>query len=195
MGRIEAAAEESDLAALVCWLIHVPILEPVPAIRIPDYMHWRSGAGSATLQRRERHASIDFIMRYVLSFLAICGVVVSVLALQVHYSSSTEPCSINEKWDCGTVNHSQFAVVKGFPVAAIGILGYLAIIWFAFAKQRLLLTGAAGIGFAYSLYLAYIEKSVLGVWCLYCVISLGVITLITVLGAIWTIVRLVDRNA
>ncbi len=133
-------------------------------------------------------------MRFVLVLLAVCGVVVSVMALQVHYSVSTAPCSINEKWDCGIVNHSQFAEIKGFPVAAIGIIGYLALAWFALAKQRLLLSGAAAIGFAYSLYLGYIEKSVLGVWCLYCVISLGIIMLITILGAIWVVVGWVDRE-
>jgi len=37
----------------------------------------------------------------------------------------------------------------------------------------------AGLGFA--LYLAHIESAVLGVWCIYCVISLGVIFLLTLL--------------
>ena len=43
---------------------------------------------------------------------------------------------------------------------------------------RIVLLGAiAGLGF--SLYLAHIEAKVLGVWCIYCVISLGVISLMT----------------
>jgi len=134
-------------------------------------------------------------MRFVLFVLALCGIVVSVLALQVHYSASTAPCSINEKWDCGIVNHSQFAEVKGLPVAAIGIIGYLALAWFALARQRALLAGAAIVGFAYSLYLGYIERSVLGVWCLYCVISLGVITLMTILGVMWIVLGRVNRDA
>jgi uncharacterized membrane protein len=116
------------------------------------------------------------------------------MALQVHYSASTAPCSINEKWDCGIVNHSQFAEVGGIPVAAIGIVGYLVIAWLALVKQRLLLSGAATVAFGYSLYLSYIEKSVLGVWCLYCVISMGIITLITILGAIWVIAGWVNRR-
>jgi uncharacterized membrane protein len=134
-------------------------------------------------------------MRFVFLLLAVCGVTVSVMALQVHYSASTEPCSINEKWDCGIVNHSQFAEVRGVPVAAIGIVGYLAIAFLALTKQRMLLSGAAVIGFGYSLYLSYIEKSVLGVWCLYCVISMCIITLITILGAIWMIAGWVRREA
>jgi uncharacterized membrane protein len=131
-------------------------------------------------------------MRFVLAFLAVCGVVVSGLALQVHYSASTAPCSINEKWDCGIVNHSQFAEVGGIPVAMIGIAGYLALLWLALVKQRTLLFGAAVVGFAYSLYLAYIEKAVLGVWCLYCVISLAAILLISLLSAIWVVAAWVN---
>ena len=66
-------------------------------------------------------------MRYLIAILALAGVVVSALALHVHYSTETEPCSINEKWDCGIVNHSQFAEIAHIPVAAIGIAGYLAL--------------------------------------------------------------------
>ena len=37
------------------------------------------------------------------------------------------------------------------------------------------------IALVFSIHLSDIEKFVLGVWCIYCVISLGVITLITLL--------------
>ena len=46
---------------------------------------------------------------------------------------------------------------------------------------RFLLAGALA-GLAYSLYLANIEAHVLGVWCIYCVISLCDISLITLLA-------------
>jgi len=64
-------------------------------------------------------------MRYVLMVLAVAGVVASTLALREHYRTGESPCSINEKWDCGTVNKSPFAMVWGMPIAAIGIAGYL----------------------------------------------------------------------
>ena len=66
-------------------------------------------------------------MRYLIAILALAGVVVSSLALQVHYDTGTEPCSINENWDCGIVNHSSYSpIIEHIPVAAIGIAGYLA---------------------------------------------------------------------
>ena len=64
-------------------------------------------------------------MRFVLALLAVIGIAASSLALREHYRTDTSPCSINEKWDCGIVNHSPYAVLWGVPVATIGIAGYL----------------------------------------------------------------------
>jgi len=126
-------------------------------------------------------------MRILIALLALAGVVIASLALQAHYSTSTEPCSINERWDCGIVNHSPYAVIAHVPVAAIGIAGYLLLGGLALARRRALLAALTPAGFAFSLYLTHIEKSILQVYCLYCVISLGIITLITVLSLIWVI--------
>ena len=121
-------------------------------------------------------------MRILLVVLAFAGVVVSSLALQVHYSTATEPCSINERWDCGIVNHSSFAVIDHVPVAAIGIAGYLALALLALARKRLLLVVASLAGLAFALYLSHVERDILEVWCLYCVISQGIIALLTLLS-------------
>jgi uncharacterized membrane protein len=124
-------------------------------------------------------------MRYLLAMLAIAGVVVSMLALHVHYSTETQPCSINEKWDCGVVNHSPFAEIEHIPVAVIGIAGYLALAGLAFLRQRALTFLSAGVGLGFALWLTFIEEYVLQVWCLYCVISQVIIALITLLSLYW----------
>lgn len=124
-------------------------------------------------------------MRYLIALLALAGAAVSALALHVHYSTDTQPCSINEKWDCGVVNHSPFAEVAHVPVAAIGIAGYVALAILAFARRRAWVLIAAVIGLGFSLYLTHIERDVLEVWCVYCVTSLGIIVLITLLGGGW----------
>ena len=121
-------------------------------------------------------------MRWVIAILSVAGVVVSTLALQVHYSTATEPCSINERWDCGVVNHSPFAVVGHVPVAAIGIVGYLVLAVLAMTRQRFLLHVAALVGLIFALRLTFIEEFDLLVWCLYCVISQGIIGLISLLS-------------
>jgi len=126
-------------------------------------------------------------MRYLIALLALAGAAVSALALHVHYSTDTQPCSINEKWDCGVVNHSPFAEIAGVPVAAIGIAGYIVLAGLALARRRIPLVVLALAALGFSLYLTRIEKYVLEVWCLYCVISLGIIALTTVLSAGWLI--------
>ena len=124
-------------------------------------------------------------MRFLIALLALAGLYVSYLALRVHYSNDTQPCSINEKWDCGIVNHSPYAVIGPVPVAAVGIAGYVLLAVLSLAGRRRLLAAAAVLALAFSLYLTHIEKSVLMVWCLYCVISLGIISAITLLSLLW----------
>jgi vitamin-K-epoxide reductase (warfarin-sensitive) len=121
-------------------------------------------------------------MRYVLVILAVIGIVVSALALREHYREEGDsPCSINERWDCGIVNHSPYAMVKGVPVAIIGMAGYLLLGALALWRSYRLILAGALMGLAFSLYLAHIERDVLGVWCIYCVGSLGTIALIFLL--------------
>ncbi len=121
-------------------------------------------------------------MRWVLVVLCLVGVAAASLALREHYREDASPCSINERWDCGIVNHSPYAVFQGIPVAVIGIVGYLLLGALAFKKAYRLMLLAAVPGLVFSLYLAHIEKDVLGVWCIYCAISLGIISLLTLLA-------------
>jgi vitamin-K-epoxide reductase (warfarin-sensitive) len=123
-------------------------------------------------------------LKYVLILLAIAGIYVSLRALQVHYSDKPQPCSINEVWDCGVVNHSKYAVIGPVPVALIGAIGYLLMGALAALRRFGMLTLASAAGLAFSLYLAYIEKYVLGAWCIYCVASLGIVAGTTLLSAI-----------
>jgi uncharacterized membrane protein len=121
-------------------------------------------------------------MRYLLLILAVLGVIVSSLALREHYRTyGDSPCSINERWDCGVVNHSPYAMLAGVPVAAVGIFGYIIMAVLAFLRSFRLLIVPTFAGLAFSLYLANIEAHILGVWCIYCVISLGIISLMSLL--------------
>ena len=121
-------------------------------------------------------------MRWVLIVLAVVGIAASALALREHYRTDTSPCSINERWDCGIVNHSPYAMLHGIPVAVIGIGGYLLLGVLAFRKAYPWMLPLVAGAFAFAVHLADVESMVLGVWCIYCVISLGIITLMTVLA-------------
>lgn len=121
-------------------------------------------------------------MKYTLIVLAVLGIVVSSLALREHYREyGDSPCSINEHWDCGVVNHSPYAMLGPIPVAVVGIIGYIIMGVLAFMRSYRILLVPTFAGLAFSLYLANIEAHILYVWCIYCVISLGIISLMSLL--------------
>ena len=121
-------------------------------------------------------------MKYIFILLAIIGVTFSSFALHEHYNYGDSPCRINEIWDCGEVNHSPYAMLFGIPVAVFGIAWYLLIAILALKRSYRLLLAATVVGLAFSLYLTHIEKDVIRAWCIYCVGSLCVISLMTLLA-------------
>lgn len=134
-------------------------------------------------------------MRFLLAFLAFVGIAASTLALREHYRTDTSPCSIDEKWDCGIVNHSPYAVLGGVPVATIGMAGYLLLGILALKRRYLALLPLSLGALAFSLYLAHIEKYILGVWCIYCVISLGIISVMSLLTLGVVVSQIVRKTA
>ncbi len=127
-------------------------------------------------------------MRFVLFLVALLGFIASSLALREHYRTNSSPCSINERWDCGIVNHSPFAMLAGIPVAAIGMAGYVLLAALALKRFYRLFLVAAAVGLSFSLYLAHVEAHILGVWCVYCVASLVAISLMTLLSLVAIVV-------
>jgi vitamin-K-epoxide reductase (warfarin-sensitive) len=131
-------------------------------------------------------------MKYALLILALIGIIASSLALREHYRPYGESvCDINAHWDCGIVNHSPYAVLPqgsptGMPVAIIGIAGYFVLGLLALKRAYKLMLALALPALAFSLYLASLEASPnkIGVWCLYCAISLATISLMTLLLAL-----------
>jgi len=133
-------------------------------------------------------------MKFVLIVLCLLGIAAASLALREHYRPYGESvCDINERWDCGIVNHSPYAMFHGVPVAVIGIAGYLLLGAFALRRSYKIMLAFAIPALAFSLYLAHIEQHVLGVWCLYCAISLGTISLMTLLLLITVLLRLLRK--
>ena len=141
-------------------------------------------------------------LRILLGLLAVAGIVVSSMALRVHFMDPSEapPCAVSEKWDCGTVNHSRFAVFPpspkptwdnpnppighSVPVAELGIAGYaLMLLLIAFGRDRLFLLAAIG-GCGFAGYLSYTEAQVLEKWCIYCVWSQSIIAAMVIFGIV-----------
>ena len=137
-------------------------------------------------------------MKYILALLAVAGIVLSSFALREHYRTDASPCYINDKWDCGVVNHSPYAVFLGVPVAVIGIGGYFLLGLMALRRSYRVMLLTALPALAFSAYLAHVEQVILRAWCIYCAGSLGVIitmTLLLVLANIEGAFRRGDRAA
>lgn len=128
----------------------------------------------------------------LIAVLAVCGIAVSSVSLQRHYArSKTEFCDAGETFNCDIVNRSEYSTIFGVPVALIGMLGYGALAGLAtvYRERRdapAMLFGGAAAGLAFALYLTYIEGFVLGVWCILCLGSLALISMIAILaGVVW----------
>ncbi len=125
-------------------------------------------------------------MRFLIALIAVAGLIDSVLALRIHMQdpSQAPPCAVTEKWDCGAVNHSRFAVFPAesfdeqpgskkfhIPVATLGIIGYGLIVLTSLADWTWVTLQLAEIGFFCAAMLSYLEAFVIQKWCIYCVWS------------------------
>jgi vitamin-K-epoxide reductase (warfarin-sensitive) len=126
----------------------------------------------------------------LIAILALAGMVVSAVSLQRHYAKSASAfCDFGERFNCDIVNRSEYSTVMGVPVAGIGVAGYGVLLVLATLYRtrvetppRLLVAALAGLAFA--LYLTYIEGHVLETWCILCLSSLALITMITVFAGV-----------
>ena len=127
----------------------------------------------------------------IISLLALVGIAVSSLSLYHHFAKSkTSYCDFGQSFNCDIVNRSQYSSIAGIPVAAIGILGYAAILllstwWRRNPDTPGMLTVGALAGVAFALYLTYIEAYVLQAYCILCLTSLATIVVIASLSAAW----------
>lgn len=134
--------------------------------------------------------NIERSLFIAIAILAIAGIAVSAVSLQRHYAKSASAfCDIGEKYNCDIVNRSEYSSIMGIPVAGIGVAGYgvllaLATIYRSRRETALRLLAASGAGMAFALYLTYVEGSVLDTWCILCLTSLVLITIITILASI-----------
>ena len=126
----------------------------------------------------------------VIAVLSLAGMIVSAVSLQRHYAkSATALCDFSQKFSCDIVNRSEYSAIEGIPVAGIGVAGYaalflLATFWKSRSETPNRLLGAAIAGFAFALYLTYIEAYELMTWCILCLSSLLLSSLICLLAIV-----------
>jgi len=121
----------------------------------------------------------------------ILGLAVSIYMTVYKLTSNDSMCL--GSGNCHTVNASEYSEVNGIPVAAIGILGYLAILGALYYESRnrffrengtLMIFGLALTGFIFTLWLVYVETVLLKALCPFCVTSQVSMTIIFVLAVL-----------
>jgi uncharacterized membrane protein len=129
--------------------------------------------------------------RMGIALLALIGLFVSVYLLLYKLGYiGTLACAGDG--GCQTVQVSRWASLFGIPVAAYGVLGYLAILGLALAgiapgreADRRIAAGLLVLGggaFAFSVYLTALEAFVIHAWCRWCVFSAVLATLLFALS-------------
>ncbi len=123
--------------------------------------------------------------------LGIVGLLVSIYMTIYKVTSNDGMCL--GSGDCSTVNASRYSEVNGIPVAAVGVIGYLAILAVHYFEDRssffkkngtLMIFGMALTGFLFTVWLIYVELVLLKAICPFCVASQVVMTLIFILAII-----------
>ncbi|MBF8279975.1 MAG: conserved rane protein of unknown function [candidate division NC10 bacterium] len=92
---------------------------------------------------------------------------------------------------CDLVSQGKYAEVKGIPVAAFGIAGYLALLALSVMAAALgggsvvgAIIAISGIGVGVSAYLVYLQVAVIGAICSWCVLSAFTMTSIFILSVL-----------
>jgi len=121
--------------------------------------------------------------------LVVVGLAVSVYMTIYKISGNDGMCL--GSGDCSTVNASVFSEVKGIPVAVFGVVGYLAILAVHFYESKIdflrkngtmMIFGMALTGFLFTLWLVYVELSILKALCPFCVTSQAAMTAIFIIA-------------
>ena len=134
---------------------------------------------------------IPNIILWSLVALALVGFTDSAFLLAKRVSGAPIPCFITS--GCDTVSKSPHSVMFGVPLSAWGVMFYLVIGFLALlymdTKNLLvakLIPISTTLGFLSSAYFIYVQKFKIGAFCIYCILSAIISTLLFALGiAIW----------
>lgn len=130
-------------------------------------------------------------LRLATGTLALVGVGIASYLTYVRYSGTAIACTTG---GCEKVQSSSYAELAGVPVAVIGLVGYVLILVTAFFAGEVAALAAAALtvgGFAFCVYLVYVQLAVIDAICQWCIASDVVMLLLLVVALLrlWPYVR------
>lgn len=115
--------------------------------------------------------------------LALIGFADSVFLLAEKMNGGPIPCALGA--GCDTVANSPYSLLFGIPLAAYGVAFYLVVgitTLFCLDTKKIFweraLFLATTAGFLMSVYFIYVQKFLIGAFCVYCIISAIIATLL-----------------
>lgn len=128
--------------------------------------------------------------RQLVALLALFGLLIAIYLTMYKAGVIAElACSVGS---CETVQTSRWATFLGLPVAAWGIVYYVALLGLALAAQQgtlvdsramsLALVAVTGWGVLFSAWLTYLELFVIHAICQWCVVSAIIVTIAFVIS-------------
>ena len=136
----------------------------------------QSDNGPVTDDRAKR------IIYTIVALLSLLGIAETVYLTALHLAGAHVSCLAAA--NCSRVLGSSYAEIKGFPLAAVGTLGYFAVFsfstlaLFSFPRASTLLGLTVAAMFAATLYLLYLQAFVLKAFCDYCLFSAALVFLL-----------------
>lgn len=128
--------------------------------------------------------------------LSMIGVGVSIYLTYSHYQGV--PLYCEGVHGCDTVQASEYAEVLGVPMAVLGLMLYLALVgavlggllWPAALGElsALAVFGLGLMGFVYSGYLTWVEATRIHAFCMWCIISACLLTIVFILSVVHLLV-------
>jgi len=126
----------------------------------------------------------------MLLLLTLAGTIVAGYLTYVDLSHVNALCG--GPFDCAAVQASRYASIRGVPVAALGLLAYVAILLLEIVRPHadadtaswieLGIFAIAFAGMLYSFYLTYVEIFVIHALCIYCLTSAVIISCLALLA-------------
>ncbi len=134
----------------------------------------------------------QFIFNRMIFALTLVGLLISGYLLYTYVADAPIVC-VNS--GCEIVRESQYAYFLGIPLPVYGLLMYIFVFIISFLRTTLdkidhhhlankLIFLSALLGVVISAYLTYLEAFVIKAYCMWCVASAVIVTLILILSAI-----------
>ena len=116
-----------------------------------------------------------------LSILSFIGFLDAAYLTITHFQNRVPPCNIG---GCETVLTSEYSVIGGIPLALLGVIYYVVVFFLVQTRNHRWLFALVSAGFAISIALLGLQLFVINALCLYCLVSLGITTLLFVMSLV-----------